>query len=171
MFSFENWVRLLGDPTFKFGFFSFLATCFSLGIKFSARPGGPTREDWAFGFDLAQVSIFALLTDGSAKVVSAFIAGQTEFGRPVVAKLIWLPTILVAMVCLLLIFSLLVRYLGWKDAFAVKSELRKYYLAGVTHVEHIVELHPRELNWFGVLFPLPLGIFYMAIVVSWMAGE
>lgn len=149
MVSLGKWMWVLESPWFKYCGISFLATIFSLIVKLSSRANVYTRrEDWAVGFDLAQVSIFAVLTDGSAGVIRALAAGQREFPSSVVASLIGWTWLLVFMVGLLFVSALLVRGHGWRKS-ATGDE---------------------ELNGWGLYGPLALGIGYMGITVLWMGG-
>src|SRR5690348_13112914 len=61
MFSLQTLVHFLENPWYKYGFLSLCATAISLIVKLcSRRKTEVTREDWAVGFDLAQVAIFAI---------------------------------------------------------------------------------------------------------------
>jgi hypothetical protein len=86
-------------------------------------------------------------------------------------KLIALQQLLFIMVVVLFGVARLVQHYGWKKLVRTSTRVRTYRLAGHIRVARSVTQHAPELNWFGVLFPLPLGIFYVTIVVLWMAGE
>jgi hypothetical protein len=145
------WILVLANPWYKYGFLAFVATFVSLLLKLSSRPDTLKMqlEDWAVGFDLAQVAIFALLTDAVAEVVRAIVVeGKIEFDLATVERLIALPSLLGGMIIFLFFVALLVRKHGWQT---VGAELR--------------------LNRGGALGPIPVGLIYLAVCILFIGGQ
>lgn len=145
------WILVLANPWYKYGFLTFAATFVSLLLKRSSRPDAvPTPlDDWAVGFDLAQVATFAVLTDGVAEVVRAIVVNrQLQFDLATVEKLIALPSLFAAMVVFLFFVALLVRKRGWSP---VGTDLR--------------------LNKWGAFGPIPVGLFYLTISIVFIGGQ
>jgi hypothetical protein len=147
----HKWIELLANPWFKYGFLTFVATFVSLLVKFSSRLDAIRMEldDFAVGFDLAQVAIFAVLTDGVAEVVHAIIVeGKEQFDLATVEKLIAIPSVLFAMIVFLFFLTLLVRKHGWKwDGTQWK------------------------LNDWGVFLPVGAGLLYLTAVIVFVGGQ
>jgi hypothetical protein len=165
--SFDRSIHLLENPWIKYGFFTFCGTALSLVIKFSSRNNTRKRmEDWAVGFDLAQVSIFALLLDGTAEVIRALLVDQATIPKPVVEKLVLLPFVLLFMFGGLVVLALFVRGRGWNYPAATPGAGLSAAGAQSRSISD-----DAELNWFGIIAPLILGIIYLMIPILWVGGN
>lgn len=164
MFSLEGAIHLLENPWIKYGFFTFCATTLSLIIKFSSRRTTKKRaEDWAVGFDLAQVAIFALLTEGTADAVRILVGSQAVIPKQVVERLIFLPIILLCMFIVLMLLALCVRDHGWRNTAPSRKTTGGAGAAAAS-------LDP-ELNSFGLVGPLILGVTYLIIPILWLGAK
>lgn len=142
--------QVLTASWFKYGALPFIATGLALLIKFNSRPDTKrsAREDWAVGFDLCQVSVFAILGDGVADAVQDL--SNKGLNKNVTARLADLPWILFGMLGILILVSYIVRKAGWKAAGSGAAP---------------------ELNAFGVILPLLIGVVYVICAIMWMGGK
>ena len=143
--------EVLTSSWFKYGALPCIATGVALLMKFNSRPDARPGEleDWAVGFDLCQVSFFAMLVDGVADAVRSL--STTEATGTVKERLAELPWILCAMLVVLLLVSYVVRKAGWSRP-GTPQPLPK-------------------LNKFGLIFPLLIGAVYMIGAIMWMGGN
>jgi len=149
--------EVLATSWFKYGVLPSIATGVALLIKFNSRPDAKASdlEDWAIGFDLCQVSFFAILGDGVADAVQLISkVGQAE---TVKERLTELPWILFAMLVVLFLVSYVVRKAGWKITVPA---------AGAT-----APPPAPELKKFGLILPLVIGIVYIISAIMWMGGQ
>jgi len=143
--------ELLASSWFKYGLLPCITTGVALLIKFNSRPDArrPARDDWAVGFDLCQVSVFAILADGVADAVKS--VAHREASPRVSERLAELPWILVGMLLVLILVSFVVRKTGWA-------------MPGGAHGSQ------PELNLWGVILPLVIGFGYIIGTIVWMGG-
>lgn len=141
-------LRLLLSPQWRYAGLTFVATILSLVVKGSSRPDPRRldREDWAVGFDLMQVAMFALLGDGAVEVVRASQRGNPALDDALVQFIVSFVA-LFFMFLILIVLSVLVRWYGWN-----------------------VSGRHAELKTWAILTPLPFGLIYIAICVILLAS-
>jgi|ERR1700723_3510620 hypothetical protein len=145
---------VLATSWFKYGVLPSITTGLALLMKFNSRPDVISfeLEDWAVGFDLCQVSFFAILTDGVADAVrSIATTGITDAAKDALKnRLETLPWVLCGMLIILILVSIVVRKAGWTKP------------AGVPQP---------KLNRLGLILPLIIGVVYVIGAIMWMGGN
>src|SRR5690242_14516922 len=111
----ETIFRVLANPWYKYIILTFAATLLAIVVRVLCRKEARVElEDWAVGLDLAQVSIFILLTDGVADVVHEILVNKTPTVPAALAmRLALLGPILFWMFLFLMVAIFLVRDHGW----------------------------------------------------------
>jgi hypothetical protein len=142
--------EVLANSWFKYGAVPCIATGVALLIKFNSRPDAKHSEleDWAVGFDLCQVSFFAMLSDGVVEAIQ--LTAKTATTDAAKDRLAALPWLLFVMLIILLLVSFIVRKSGWKNISGTPA--------------------PPELNAWGLIFPLLIGVFYIIGAIMWMGA-